>query len=74
MVVYPALRKDTPGGNAEADARIAEQSEAESRLNDGESMDPTSAEFATSFRTLRDAVLSHGQAEESGAFALLEQY
>jgi len=73
IVVYPALRKDAPGGDAEADARIHEQSQAESLLKDMESMDAKSAEFDKSFHNLRDAVLSHAKAEESGAFRLLEQ-
>jgi hemerythrin superfamily protein len=73
IVVYPALRKDAPGGQAEADARIHEQSEAESLLKEMESMDATSVQFETSFRNLRDAVLSHATAEENGAFRLLER-
>ncbi len=73
MAVYPALRNDVPGGDTEADARIAEQSEAESQLKKMESMDPASSEFDTSFRNLRQAVLSHAHAEESGAFRLLAQ-
>ena len=73
MVVYPALRKDVPGGDTEADARIAEQSKAETQLKKMESMDPTSSEFNTNFRSLRQAVLDHAQAEESGAFRLLAQ-
>jgi hemerythrin superfamily protein len=73
VVVYPALRKNAPGGDAEADARIREQSEAERLLKEMESMDAQSAQFETSFRHLRDAVLSHAQAEENGAFRLLQQ-
>ena len=73
VVVYPAIRKDAPGGDAEADARIREQSEAESLLNDMESMDAQSAQFETSFAHLRDVVLSHAKAEESSAFHLLQQ-
>jgi hemerythrin superfamily protein len=73
IVVYPAIRKDAPGGDAEADARIAEQSEAEKLLKEMESMDANSAQFETSFGHLRDAVLSHAQAEENGAFRLLQQ-
>ena len=73
VVVYPAIRKDAPGGDAEADARIHEQSEAERLLKEMESMDPQSTQFETSFRHLRDAVLNHAQAEENGAFRLLQQ-
>ena len=73
VVVYPAIRKDAPGGDVEADARIREQSEAERLLKEMESMDAQSAQFDTSFRHVRDAVLSHAQAEENGAFRLLQQ-
>ena len=73
VVVYPAIREDAPGGDAEADVRIREQSEAESLLKEMESMDAASAQFETSFGRLRDAVLSHAKAEESGAFRLLQQ-
>jgi hypothetical protein len=73
MVIYPALRKDAPGGNAEADDRMHEQSEAESMLKEMEAMDAKSAQFETSFRCLRDAVLKHATAEETGAFRLLRQ-
>ena len=73
VVVYPAIRKDVPGGDAEADARIREQSEAERLLKEMESMDAQSTQFETSFRHLRDAVLAHAQAEENGAFRMLQQ-
>lgn len=73
VVVYPALRKDAPGGDAEADARIREQAEAERLLKEMESMDTQSAQFETTFAHLRDAVVSHAQAEENGVFPLLQQ-
>lgn len=70
VVVYPALR-DVPGGDAVADARIAEQSEAEEKLAAMEKMDAASPEFAREVATLKAAVLEHAKAEEETAFAML---
>jgi hemerythrin superfamily protein len=71
LVVYPAVRSDSPGGDEEARKRLREQSEAENLLADMESIDATSQEFAAKFLQLRQAVLEHARAEETGAFALL---
>ena len=54
-------------------ARIAEQSAAEELLSEMESLDTSSAEFATKFQKLRSEVLAHAEAEESTAFPLLEE-
>lgn len=70
-VVYPAVRK-VPGGDQVADARIAEQSDAEELLAKMEKLDPKSAEFASDFATLKAAVLAHATAEEQTAFAMLD--
>ncbi len=70
VVVYPAVR-DVPGGDAIADARIAEQSEAEEKLAQMEKMDATSPEFAQEVAALKSAVLEHAKAEEETAFAML---
>lgn len=70
VVVYPAVR-DVPGGDAIADARIAEQSEAEEKLAQMEKMDAASPEFAREVGTLKSAVLEHAKAEEETAFAML---
>ena len=51
-IVYPVIRRATPGGDQEAKARIAEQAEAEELLAHMEKMDTSSAEFATQFATL----------------------
>jgi hemerythrin superfamily protein len=73
LVVYPALRSDAPNGAAQADARIAEQSEAERMLDEMEKLDPESPEFRAKFLQLRTAVLEHAEAEESQTFPLLQQ-
>ncbi|MGH9044404.1 MAG: hemerythrin domain-containing protein, partial [Acidimicrobiales bacterium] len=50
LVVYPAIRSDAPNGNAEADVRIAEQSEAEELLSSMEGTDPMSEGFVETFK------------------------
>lgn len=71
IVVYPAIRKDAPNGDAEAEPRIEEQSAAEEKLKGMEKLDPASAEFATELAQLRQAVLAHAEAEEQNIFPLL---
>ena len=73
VVVYPAIRKDAPGGDAEADAHIREQSRSRAPAQRNGVHGRPSAQFKTSFRHLRDAVLGRAQAEENGAFRLLQQ-
>jgi hemerythrin superfamily protein len=73
LVVYPALRSDASGGDREADARIHEQSEAEEMLAEMQNLDACTAEFQAKFVKLREAVLQHAKAEESGAFVMLGQ-
>jgi len=72
LIVYPVLR-EIPGGVGVADARIAEQAEAECRLAQMESLDPTSDEFAVEQARLMVAVLNHAEREESEAFRLLPE-
>ncbi len=73
LVVYPALRSDASGGDQEADARIHEQAKAEQMLAEMEELDVGQAEFQAKFVNLREAVLEHAKAEESGAFVMLRQ-
>jgi Hemerythrin HHE cation binding domain len=72
LVVYPTVRSEAPNGGQVADARLAEQAEAEELLAEMEKMDSASAAFTSSFQKLRDAVLRHARAEESTAFVLLK--
>jgi hemerythrin superfamily protein len=72
-VVYPIIRRGAPGGEAESNARIAEETRAEELLASMEKLDATSAEFAEKFETLRQAVLAHASAEEATTFPLLAQ-
>jgi hemerythrin superfamily protein len=71
VVVYPAIRSDVPNGDAEADARIEEESAAEKLLDSMEDMDTNDPEFAARFHELRSAVLKHAEAEERNVFPLL---
>jgi hemerythrin superfamily protein len=71
-VVYPITRHG-PEGEADAKARIAEEAKAEELLIELQKLDPTSAEFATKWATLRDAVLAHAGAEEATTFPLLTE-
>lgn len=73
VVVYPTVRSDAPQGDREADARLAEQAEAEELLATMENLDPESNEFVQKFTKLRSAVLAHAQAEESSVFPLLRE-
>ncbi|MGH8980979.1 MAG: hemerythrin domain-containing protein [Acidimicrobiales bacterium] len=70
LVVYPRLR-ELPGGDAVADARIGEQSEAEQQLAKMEKMDAEAPEFVHELATLKAAVLTHAKAEEDTAFSML---
>lgn len=70
-VVYPALRRAAADGEAIADERIAEQSEAEELLKEMERTPVESPEFTTMFQKLRTAVLHHAEAEEQTAFPAL---
>ncbi|HEY3941831.1 MAG TPA: hemerythrin domain-containing protein [Acidimicrobiales bacterium] len=71
IAVYPALRRHAPGGEAIADARIAEQAQAEQLLAEMEKLDSASTDFATSFIRLRSEVLEHAKAEEATVFPAL---
>jgi hemerythrin superfamily protein len=74
LVVYPTIREDAPNGGKVADARLAEQAEAEQLLAEMERLDPASSAFTNKFQKLRDAVLRHATAEESTAFELLKTF
>ncbi len=72
LVVYPTIREEGSSGNEVADARLAEQAEAEQLLAEMESQESASGAFTAKFKKLRDSVLAHAAAEESTAFPLLE--
>lgn len=70
VVVYPTLR-NVSGGDSIADARIEEQSEAEQKLAEIETLEPGSAEFTSELSALEKAVLQHAEHEETEVFPLL---
>jgi hemerythrin superfamily protein len=71
-VVYPIIRH-APGGDQEADSRIAEESKTERLLSDMEKLDVSSSEFATRFIILREAVVDHASSEEASTFPRLKE-
>lgn len=70
-ILYPEVRRALPDGDGLADARIAEQSEAEKLLAQLEGMGPGHEEFPTCLARLRLAVLDHAEQEERLVFAPL---
>jgi hemerythrin superfamily protein len=72
-VVYPIIRHGSAAGEAEATERIAEQSAAITLLAQMEKLDAASADFSTTFTTLRQSVIDHASAEESGTLPLLTE-
>jgi hemerythrin superfamily protein len=74
LIVYPAFRKHVDGGDAIADACIAEQSKAEETLAALEKEDPAGASFRIQLAELRRAVLSHAKHEETDVFPALESH
>lgn len=72
-VVYPAVRRYVDGGDALADARIAEQAEAEQLLKDMERDGPGSDSFGAQLQQLKKAVLDHAAREEQTVFPALRE-
>ncbi|MGH9105081.1 MAG: hemerythrin domain-containing protein [Acidimicrobiales bacterium] len=70
-IVYPEVRKELPKGDALADARIHEQSEAEELLATMEKKGPEDTNFPANLTKLRAAVLAHAEAEEKTVFVPL---
>jgi hemerythrin superfamily protein len=72
-VVYPIIRH-AAGGEAEAKARIREESAVEVLLVGLQKLDATSPEFVEKFTTMREAVLDHAHAEEATTFPILAEF
>lgn len=70
-VLYPEVRSALPNGDQLADARIAEQSEAEEALAEMEKMDTSSPAFSAKMAELQGEVLNHAEHEEREVFAPL---
>lgn len=71
LVVYPALRRAAAGGAAVARDRLTEQQQATRMLADLERYGTDEPSFEASFRTLRDDVLEHADAEEQSVLTVL---
>jgi hypothetical protein len=64
IVLHPTVEDEVSDGRRIADARREEEQEAERRLAELESMDPTSDVFVAAIEALRTEVEEHAQAEE----------
>jgi hemerythrin superfamily protein len=67
-VVHPAAKRTIEGGAAEVAARLAEEAEAKKTLAALDKLDVRSAEFETTIKKLRGAVLRHAKSEEKEEF------
>jgi len=72
-VVYPLVRRELPGGDALADARIAEEDQAKEELKNLEKIGVEAPSFLPKFADFRQAVLSHAEREEQQVFTPLRQ-
>lgn len=69
LVLRPVTKKT--GGDAVADARNEEESEANEVLKELEKLDVSSAEFATKLAEFQKSVDEHAEAEENDEFPLI---
>ena len=74
LVVYPALRRNVPGGDTIADACIREQSEAESSLSRLEKHEDEPVVLRAGLLQLRRDVLAHAEHEEREVLPSLETH
>jgi hypothetical protein len=74
MVVYPVLRSDVPGGDAIAEARLAEEAQGKADLAELESMGVDDPRFPAALASFSDAVLRHATNEERQVFPLLREH
>ncbi len=72
-VVWPVVRTDLANGAALADARIAEEEQANQAMARLESLEFNGPEFSSVFEEFRRAVLRHAEHEENEVFPLLQQ-
>ncbi len=72
-VVYPALRQAADDGDAVADARTSEESEAKDALSELEKIGPDGAEFPAKLQAFEQLVLTHARNEEREVFPRLRQ-
>lgn len=70
-IVHPAARRVLPDGDDLIDARLKEENQAKRLLAELEDYEVDSDEFETQLAVLRNAVLTHAQAEETQEFERL---
>lgn len=73
-VVHPTLRDDVPGGEAEANSLLSEESAAEDLLADIEELNPSTTDFVSRFQQLERAVLTHANHEEAEEHPRLREH
>src|SRR5579875_589674 len=74
LILRPVTRKDVPGGDKIADARIAEENKSKDALAELEKLDVTSPEFANKFAAFKEDVLKHAHNEEEYEFPLVREH
>ncbi len=72
-VVYPAVRNMVDGGDALADARTAEESEAKEALAELEKLGVEHPDFESKLASCKQLVLTHAENEEQEVFPELRQ-
>ncbi|HEY0637070.1 MAG TPA: hemerythrin domain-containing protein [Pseudonocardiaceae bacterium] len=72
-VVHPLVRSAVEGGDAIVDDRLAEEHAAKKMLSRLEDTDPDGPEFGPLLAGLRQAVLTHANAEETHEFRYLRR-
>jgi hemerythrin superfamily protein len=72
MVVHPAARHTGEAGERVVKARLAEESEAKSKLAELEDLTPDGEGFAVKLAGFTRAVLAHAEAEDQELFPILE--
>lgn len=73
LILRPVTRKDVPGGDEIADARMAEENQAKDVLAELEKLDASSEEFVTKFSSFATDVLEHAKNEETYEFPLVRE-
>ncbi|HZC72576.1 MAG TPA: hemerythrin domain-containing protein [Jatrophihabitans sp.] len=71
VLVHPRMRWTTADGDAQARARIEEETEIKTQLAELEPMDVDSDEFAAGLAEVRAVTLAHNDAEELEEFPVL---
>lgn len=71
LITHPRVRM-AAGGDAVVDARLAEETASKKLLAGLDDMDVHDSDFAPRLQELREAVLSHAEAEEREEFPLLQ--